>query len=629
MSGVCGICEPGRELGASLLEPMLSTLILAPAERTESTADLSVALGVARRWNGQELATIPGIRIAIDADLYNVKELRARLGSRGIDSGTSTLAECLARLYEAEGPDFLTHLRGVFSIVLWDAKKQRLILAIDRLGIKALYWNREGDRFLFATRLAAIRAVRESPLAVNPAALPQYLLFSAIPHPLSVFHGVEKLAPGTCLTFENRQVRQHRYWDLQYVESSNQDEEDWAHQVQTGMRTAVFTHLDGCSSERSGAYLSGGTDSSSVVAFMNETCSPVKTFSIFFGEAAYSEARFARLTSSHFRTRHFEKQLEARDALDAIPRIARFYDEPFANSSAFGAYYCALLASESGVDTLLAGDGGDELFAGNSRYADDKKFAIYHSIPAWLRRGAIEPLAHLLPANNGRLSLPRKYIRRAAMPNPKRIFSYNFFFNTDLRAVFEPDFLAQATPDSWMSVANGHFNSASASSELNRLLYMDVKMILADNDLRKVSGTAELAGMRVRYPLLDQRLADLSAQIPSRLKLKGFEKRYIFKKAMEKILPREVLYKKKHGFGVPLSRWLLHDQPLSELMRDILTDARTRQRGYFRPAFYDDLLRLHREEHVGFYGEVVWHLLALELWHRYHLDAPVGGSRVV
>jgi asparagine synthase (glutamine-hydrolysing) len=212
------------------------------------------------------------------------------------------------------------------------------------------------------------------------------------------------------------------------------------------------------------------------------------------------------------------------------------------------------------------------------------------------------------------------------MPNPKRILSYNFFLNADLQATFEPSFLAQSDPESWMSIASGHFNSATATSELNRLLHLDVKMTLADNDLRKVSGMAELAGVRVRYPLLDQRLADLSGQIPSRLKLKGFEKRYIFKKAMEKILPREVLYKKKHGFGVPLSRWLLDDTQLNGFMRDVLNDTRTRQRGYFRPAFFDDLLRLHQQGHVSFYGEVVWYLFALELWHRYHLDVPAGSS---
>jgi len=624
LSGIAGICEPGREFDSCALGPMLSSLMVARDETTETIVSPSIGFGVAQRWSGQEVAAIPGIQIAVDADLYNVKELKARLVSRGIFAGTASLAECLAYLYQVDGTNFIHQLNGVFSIAIWDAGKQSLVLAIDRLGVKSLYWAIVDGKLLFATRLSAIRAVLKAPLEVSPASLTQYLLFSAIPHPMTIFRGVEKLAPGTCLTYENGQVAQRRYWDLQYVESSNHDEIFWAQQVQAGMRTAVHTHLDGCASDRTGAYLSGGTDSSSVVAFINERLKPVNTFSMFFGEADYSEAKFARTTAAHFRTRHFEKQVTANDALEAISKIVQFCDEPFANSSAFAAYYCALLAKDNGIDILLAGDGGDELFAGNARYADDKKFGVYHSLPSWLRHGVIEPFANLLPANGGYLSLPRKYVRRASIPNPKRIFSYNFFLNTDAQGIFEPDFLAQTVPDSWMSIADGHFHSARASTELNRLLYLDVKMTLADNDLRKVSGTAELAGVRVRYPLLDYQLVELSAAIPTGLKLKGFEKRYIFKKAMEHILPREVLYKKKHGFGVPLSRWLLQDQQLNAFMRDVLSDRRTRQRGYFRPAFVDDLLRLHQEGHVSFYGEVLWYLLALELWHRHHLDVRPG-----
>lgn len=611
-----------------LLQPMFAASGVPAGAGHEATAGPSIALGASQNWQGQGVAEVPGIRIAVDADLYNVPELVAQLNKHGIDASTSSLAFCLARLYQLEGSDFLLRLHGPFAIALWDEANQRLLLAIDRLGIKGLYWSREKDRLLFATRLDAVRAVRESSVELNPAALPQYLLFSVIPHPMTIFRGIEKLAPGMCLIYEKDAIRQFRYWDLNYVESHDRDETRWAQEVQNAMREAVHLHLDGCASDNVGAYLSGGTDSSSVVAFMSERCQPVNTFSIFFGEAEYSEIGFARTTATHFRTRHFEKQITANDAFEAIPKIAKYYDEPFANSSAFGSYYCAALARDMGVQTMLGGDGGDELFAGNSRYADDKRFSLYHSIPSWVRRGMIEPCTRLFPENDGRLSLPRKYVRRASIPNPKRIFSYNFFLNISPEDVFEPDFLAAARPDRWMEVADAHFQAPKVASELNRLMYMDVKMILADNDLRKVTGTAEIAGVRVRYPLLDYRLAELSARVPTRLKLKGFEKRYIFKKAMQAILPREVLYKKKHGFGVPVSRWLLQDPQLKSLMQDLLSDSRARQRGYFRPAFVDNVLRLHREGHVGFYGEVVWYLLALELWHRNHFDSVPGVDRV-
>ena len=624
MSGLCGICERGRELGSRVLEPMVTALAMKGEQKPSASAGESIALAVSRRWEGQEVSSTQSVRIAVDVDLYNLKELKDRLATRGLDSNEWPVGLCLAHLYEIDGPDFLRQLHGAFSIALWDEKKQRLLLAIDRLGVKSLYWSREADRLLFATRVGAIRATCKAPLELNPASLPQYLLFSVIPHPMTVYRGVEKLAPATCLIYEKGEVRQRRYWELEYAESDNHSESHWAQQVQEGMRTAVHVNMSGYRPEELGAYLSGGTDSSSVVAFMNERHSPVNTFSIFFNETEYSEVNFAHTTADHFRTRHLEKQLCPRDAFDAIPIIAKYFDEPFANSSAFGGYYCAALAREAGVKTLLAGDGGDELFAGNSRYAEDKRFALYHTLPSWIRRGVIEPLKRFLPENDGLLSLPRKYVRRALIPNPERIFSYNYFLNIRPEEVFEPDFLAEAKPTLWLQIADRHFQAAQARSELNRLLYMDVKMILADNDLRKVTGTAELAGMRVRYPLLDHHLAELSGRIPSDLKLKGFTKRYIFKQAMRSILPHKVLYKKKHGFGVPLGHWLLRDRQLNEFMRDLLCDPRTRQRGYFRPTFFDELLRVHREDHAGFYGEVVWYLVALELWHRYHFDSTSG-----
>jgi asparagine synthase (glutamine-hydrolysing) len=199
--------------------------------------------------------------------------------------------------------------------------------------------------------------------------------------------------------------------------------------------------------------------------------------------------------------------------------------------------------------------------------------------------------------------------------------SYNFFLNMEAQEVFEPDFLRQSSETGFLAIAEEHFRSANASSELNRLLYMDVKMTLADNDLRKVNGTAELAGIRVRYPLLDTGLAAFSGRIPTNLKLKGMEKRYIFKQAMKGILPDQVLYKKKHGFGVPLGEWFLHDSNLKSLVQDVLGDSRTQQRGYFRREFLHKLIGLHQQESAGFYGEIIWYLVALELWHREHLKS--------
>ena len=610
---------------------MLAALAMPGESAREITAGKSAALGVARRWDFQQLGSEEGLRIAVDADLINLKELFAQIGEPIPASATganASLPHVIARLYRKEGPAFVARLHGAFAVAIWDERAQRLILAIDRLGIKSLYWSRERDRFLFAARARGVIAAQSRPNEVNPAAVMQFLLFSVVPAPLTSYEGIEKLRPGHLLIVDNGDIRHESYWDLNYNEVSG-SEAHWAEEVREGIRAAVYRHLEGLRAETTGAYLSGGTDSSSVTAFLSEKFNPARTFSIFFSESRYDEIGYARTTAELFHTQHNELCLNPSDAIEAIPKITDYYDEPFANSSAIGSYLCAKMAREKGVETLLAGDGGDELFAGNERYATDKRFQVYHRIPKFLRRGLIEPLANLLPDNESKLSLPRRYIRRANIPNPSRIFSYGLFQSLPAQEIFTNDFLAEVPSNSWMNVINAHFHRTKATSELNRLMYLDLKLILADNDLRKVSGTAELAGVNVRYPLLDDQLAELSSRIPSSLKLKGNEKRYIFKQAMKPILPHKILYKTKHGFGVPLALWFLQEPKLNTLMQDVLHDPRTRQRGYFRPEFIDKLGELHRTGHAAYYGEVIWYLVALELWHRQHLESPreVAGVR--
>jgi len=623
VSGICGITHRGADITRLVLEPMLGALVVSDESAAIAIPSVSTGMGVVPRWKGQQIGELAHVRIAIDSDLVDLQAVAKRLSQEGLMPSELTVAQQIGWLYIIRGLDFVSDLRGAFAIAVWDSKNERLVLATDHMGLKTMYWAREADRLLFASRPSAVRAAQNRPSEANADAIIQYLLFSVVPAPLTAYRGVERLLPGKMLVFENGQINQRQYWDATYEESSDREVTRWAARVRDGIRKAVHVQLDGCERESTGAYLSGGTDSSSVVAFMSEKFSPANTFSIAFSEDRYNEVDFARTTAKTFPTVHHEKFLTPDDASEAISLITRYYDEPFANSSAIGSYFCARMARENGVTTLLAGDGGDELFAGNERYASDKRFALYHNIPAWIRKSLIEPIAGLLPQGDGPLSLPGKYIRRASIPNPRRIFSYGLFLTLDPKEVLEPDFLAQVPPDHWLDLIENHFRSAHATSELNRLLYLDLKLILADNDVRKVSGTAELAGVQVRYPLMDHQLVELSGQIPTSLKLKGFRKRYIFKQAMTGILPEKVLYKKKHGFGVPLAVWLLQNPKLQSLIQDTLGDRRTRQRGYFRPSFFDRLAKLHREGHLAYYGEIVWHLVALELWHREHLEREV------
>lgn len=619
MSGICGISEPGRKFGPEVLLPMLDALALADESERDSCPGASVAFGAARRWSFQRALRVGEVAVAADADLIALDVTAEALSAPLAEIRTLPVTELIQRLYTRYGTDFVKYIRGGFCCALWDEAAQTLLLAIDRLGIKSLYWCREGNRILFASRAGAVRSARREAPEPDPTAILQFLLFAAVPAPLASDRGMQKLQPGTVLRFAAGSTIETRYWDLEFPEGKGRPTSEWAQELREGMRGAIHRHLEDCEQSTTGCYLSGGTDSSSVVAFASEKHNPAQSFSIAFNEAAFSEIDFARTTAAKFGTRHHEKFLSAQDACDAMERILAYYDEPFANSSAIGSYYCAVLAKEHGVGTLLAGDGGDELFGGNERYATDKRFALYHALPGWLRHGVIEPVAGLLPANESKLSLPRRYIRRANIPNPRRILSYGFFLSSPPEEIFEEAFLGDVGTDSWLAIPESHFARAKATSELNKILYLDVKMTLADNDLRKVTGTAELAGVNVRYPLLDERLAELSGRIPAALKLKRFQKRYIFKQAMQDILPAKVLYKKKHGFGVPLAQWLLQNPRMNALMNDMLHDRRTLQRGYFRRDFLERLMRLHQQQ-PNFYGEIVWYLLALELWHRQHLE---------
>jgi asparagine synthase (glutamine-hydrolysing) len=599
---------------------MLSELTMPGESGCSSVRADSAVFGVSRRWDFQQITASGDVLVAAEAELLNGPSLAAELRASGLNEPLDSVATIVAALYRKYGNTFVERLEGAFSVALWDERERRLLLAIDRLGINALYWRVEGARVFFASRIGAISAAQERIPEVSTAAIMQYLLFSVVSAPLSIYEGTQRLEPGRLLTWENRRIKQKQYWDIDYVEKTSRSIEECAQEVREGIRAAVLRTAAGCRPEATGAYLSGGTDSSSVVAFLTEWHAPAKSFSIFFDEGQYSEVGFARTTAQCFHTQHHEQCLRPQNAYEVVTDLNRYFDEPFANSSAIGGYYCARLARKNGVTTLLAGDGGDELFGGNERYATDKRFSLYSLIPGGIRNWLIEPAVALFPASSGLLSLPRKYIRRANIPNPRRIYSYGIFLTEPPEQIFEPAFLQVVPPESWMSIGQRHFDTGKNRSELNRILYMDAKMTLADNDLRKVVGTAELAGVRARFPLLDHRLVELAARIPPKWKLKGFEKRYIFKQAMKNTLPANVLHKKKHGFGVPVSLWLLDDPRLASLVKDVMSDSKTRQRGYFRPAFIDQLMKRHRSEDAKNFGEILWYVLMLELWHREHFE---------
>ncbi len=612
MSGICGIFGQGsvRDSVRRMSDAMLME------GESQSFLDASnSSLAVCRRWPNQSVETVGGLIIAADLDLVATQSLADFVG-RSADSASSH-ATLIALAYQQVGLKVLDAMEGSFAFAIWDESKRKGVAVVDRIGARTLFWSSKNDQLLFATRPSTVAELigREQ----SPAAIVQYLLFSVVPAPLSAFRGVERLRPGHYLLWENGKVKDECYWDLRYPEVRGRSEQHWADETREQLRAAVHRHSADLNGSECGAYLSGGTDSSSVTAFLSEIHNPARTYSIYMSDEAYSEIDFARTAAACFKTDHHEECVTAEHALDVFEKLTSYYDEPFANTSAIGGYFCALMAKRTGVNTLLAGDGGDEIFGGNERYHSDQKFAIYHEIPRWMRRFAIEPIARVIP-RVGKLALIPKYIARASQPNPRRILSYNNLLSSPADTLLSSEVLQQVPESTWLKIADDHFNSASAKSELNQLLYMDVKITLADNDLRKVNGTAELAGIQVRYPMLDRRLMEFSGTIPSNLKLKGREKRYIFKQAMKPILPAKILYKKKHGFGIPVSIWMLQDKRMNQMVNDVLHDRATRQRGIFAPKLIDELLELHKSEHAGYYGEFLWYVVMLEMWFRKHLE---------
>jgi asparagine synthase (glutamine-hydrolysing) len=557
------------------------------------------------------------VALAVDLDAVNLAELRALTGCE------DELA-VVKRLYEQEGSEFVRRLRGGFALALWDRRRNELLLAVDHFGMRRLYHTGGGNTFAFASRSAALLSAPGLSTEVEPNALYHYLNFGFIPSPQSIFRGVHRLPPGCLLLVRDGRIRTSRYWDLSYKERSL-PVEDAARNTVRLTENAVALALEGTPAKSVGAFLSGGTDSSTVVGVMRKlTGERVNAFSIGFNEARYNELDYAELAARHFDATHYVHTVTPDEALAALPSLVEAYDEPFGNDSAIGTFLCARLAQECGVTRLLAGDGGDEIFGGNERYATDRIFARYQHIPAPIRLGLVEPLLRGLPdGGSSILGKAQRYVSRANIQNPRRFFFYEFFFAQEGRALVAPELLRSVEADAPWTLIEERFDQAQAESELNRLLYLDMKFTIGDNDLLKVVRTAELAGVGVRFPFLDLSLVEFTGSWPADFKVRGRDKRYLFKRAFRPLLPAATLAKRKHGFGVPTSLWLKTHVGFAELAHGALRSSDTRLRGYLRAGAIDELFALHERDATPFYGDVLWNLLMLELWHRRHIGTAV------
>jgi asparagine synthase (glutamine-hydrolysing) len=624
MSGICAAWQKGNpDRIAALLGPVAEGLSLAAGERVEHAAEPGVGVGVSARFGSQQILNTSRLLIACDTDLTNAEDLRRQAGEIGPAPEGAETAALLAACYERWGGRIFEKLRGAFSVVLWDRLRRELIAGIDHVGIHRLVYYRDDHVLLAASRLDALMKSGQVANEVNPRAIANVLNFSINSAPGTIFAKVRRLEPGHLLIAGERDFRIEKYWDMRYELRRGASERQLSSEMESLVEQAVATR---CQDEfaDSGAFLSGGTDSSTVVGMMARLGrGPAQAFSIGFHEQEFDELYYARLAAARFQARHHTYHVSADDCFEALPHMIRYFDEPFGNSSAIPTYFCARLAAQNGVKTLLGGDGGDELFGGNEAYRTEKVFELYQAVPEPLRKRLIEPGLALLPFENGLVGKARRYVRKSNMPRVQRMLSYHFLSTHSLDDVFEPEFVGQLAGYSSLDAVARHYDKAPTSEPLSRRLYCDLKTVLGDSDLPKVTRMCELAGVRPRFPFLDLSVVEFSGTIPARLKVKGLEKRYLFKRAFRNLLPVEIIRKRKHGFGIPVAVWMKSDQRMRELLHDTLSSRRANERGYFRREFMDNLFRHYDTDESTYYGDTLWSFLVLELWHRQFVDEPV------
>jgi asparagine synthase (glutamine-hydrolysing) len=589
--------------------------------------DQDAGVAVSSRFGGQQIFESDTAIIACDTELYNEAELAALVNYEDRRTNGISTAALLAVLYERFGPDFVEKLRGAFSLVLWDRVTRRLVAAIDGFGIHRLAYFHDARMLLVATRVDALAQSGQFDREINPRAIANVLNFTANLAPETIFTKVRRLDPGMILIAQNGRPQLRKFWDMRYGQVSEKREEPLSRTLESLVERSVADYCRTDSFAEVGAFLSGGTDSSTVVGMMSRTGKgPVNAFSIGFQEQPFDELDYARIAARRFRAAHHTYLVGPEDCFEALPHMVRSFDEPYGNSSAIPTYFCARLAAQNGIKTLLAGDGGDELFGGNERYLTDRIFATYQAIPKILRKGFVELILNSIPVRSGLARKAKGYIRRSNLPAIERYFSYHFLTSHPPAEVFEAGFLDRLEGYSVADIPSRHYSQAMARDHLDRLLYVDVKMTLADNDLPKVTCMSELAGVRVRFPYLDRAVAEFSGTIPALLKIKNFEKRYLFKRAFRNLLPAEVIHKKKHGFGIPVAVWMKSDRRLRELTHDTIFSTRSLARGYFRRPFIESLIRAHEMEKTTYYGDILWTFLTMELWLRQFVDQPIEAA---
>lgn len=627
---MCGICgqlsfNPNRSVDRLELEAMCASLRHRGPDDQGVYQRGSIGLGATRlsiidlETGHQPLSNETGtIWGTLNGEIYNYRELRAGLLGRGHEFATHGDTEVLVHLYEEYGDDFVTHLHGMFAIAIWDEPRRRLLLARDRLGIKPLFYAEHDEHLVWASEIKALLHA-DLPRRVDPVALHDYLSFDYVPGPRTMFEGIHKLPAGHLLTWAGA-TRLRRYWDVpRQQRAPSHNVEELSAQLRGLLEDAVRENM--VSDVPVGAFLSGGLDSSVVVALMARiSAEPIRTFSVGFQERSYNELPYARQVAEQYGTRHHEVVVEPRIE-HVIHAIVDHFDEPFADSSAVATYYVSEVARRH-VKVAMSGDGGDEIFGGYTIYQADRLAHLYRRLPRFLGEGAIPRLVRRLPASERKMSWDlklRRFVDHARRDPLAAHGSWRIIFTEEMKELLYTD-RATTRHDS-LALLRSHFDAYLGDDLLNRFMYVDTKVSLVDDMLTKVDRMSMANSLEVRVPLLDHRIVEWMSQVPSSLKVRRLNLKYLFKRVARDLLPPGIVDRRKAGFHVPIPGWI--KQELRPLIDEQLGEATLMRQGVFDPAYVAHLLAQHRAGREN-YSRNIWGLLMFGLWYdRYIERVPV------
>ncbi|MCH7615526.1 MAG: asparagine synthase (glutamine-hydrolyzing), partial [Nitrospinae bacterium] len=629
---MCGICgkvyfDPDRWVTEGELLPMADTLIHRGPDGggvwikgNVGLAHRRLAIIDLREEANQPMSNEDRtVWVTFNGEIYNFLELRHELEGKGHVFRTNSDTEVIVHAYEEYGRACVSHLRGMFAFAIWDVRTQTLFLARDRVGKKPLYYFVGPDRFVFGSEIKAILADGSVPVEPDPFAIDHFLALQYIPAPMTAFKGVRKLPAAHWLELRNGHFEIGRYWKLHYEPKRQISVPDAMAELKWHMAEAVRIRM--VSDVPLGAFLSGGVDSSAVVAFMaRENPQPVKTFCVGFDDAEFDERIFSRMVADQYRTHHQELVVNPK-VVDILPRLVWHFDEPFGDSSAVPSYLISELTRQH-VTVVLNGDGGDENFAGYDRYITDRLVRNVDYIPVGIRRW-VNAFIQKFPTQWRRQGAMRKVSRVAevlAQEPGRRYAQWGAHFSpTERQSIYSESFQDAISDSDPEDLFVKIFAASDANDSTDTALDADVNLYLADDLLVKMDRVTMAHSLEARSPFLDHVLMEFVATLPPQFKLAGREKKYLLKESLRGVVPDCVLDRPKMGFCVPLARWFRED--LREMAYDLLLSTQTLQRGYFRPAKVEELLQEHSQGQRD-HAAQLWDLLVLELWHRTFIDSP-------